>query len=203
MVRGSISSSLETLKGGFQILHHSPAQRDDFESITGSTKYPLYFCATRWVENKLVTDSMIEVWPHLIKIVNFWDSLQKSKQPSCKSYENIHGVRDPLMIAKLNFFSFICGHVEPYLKKFQTDQPMVPFIYMELKSMMKSLISLVKDIDLTKEENLLPNKDMELGFGVREELKKLIREDTVTKKDVRKFWEEAKSVIVQKVYILY
>ena len=86
----------ETLKGGFQILHHSPARREDFESITGSTKYLLYFCATRWVENKLVTDHMVEVWPHLIKIVNFWDSLQKSKQPSCKSYENIcDGVRDP------------------------------------------------------------------------------------------------------------
>ena len=94
----------DTLKDGFQILHHSPARREDFESITGSTKYPLYFCATRWVENKLVTDRMVEVWPHLIKIVNFWDSLQKSKQPSCKSYENIRdGVRYPLMIAKLNF----------------------------------------------------------------------------------------------------
>ena len=58
----------------------------------------------------------------------------------------------------------------------------------------------LKGVDMTKEENLLPNKDMELGFGVREVLKKLIREDTVTKKDVRKFWEEAKSVIVSIIY---
>ena len=38
---------------------------------------------------------------------------------------------------------------------------------------------------------------------MREELKKLIREDTVAKKDVRKFWEEAKSVIVSIIYKLF
>ena len=51
----------ETLKGGFQLLHNSPARREDYESVSGSTKYPLYYCATRWVENKLVGERMIEV----------------------------------------------------------------------------------------------------------------------------------------------
>ena len=34
------------LKGSFQILHDTPARREDCEIVTGSNKYPLFFCAT-------------------------------------------------------------------------------------------------------------------------------------------------------------
>ena len=35
------------LKGSFKILHDTPARREDYETVTGSSKYPLFFCATR------------------------------------------------------------------------------------------------------------------------------------------------------------
>ena len=35
------------LKGSFQILHDTPTRREDYEKVTGSSKYPLFFCATR------------------------------------------------------------------------------------------------------------------------------------------------------------
>ena len=35
------------LRGAFYILHDSPARREDYESVTGCSKYPLNFCATR------------------------------------------------------------------------------------------------------------------------------------------------------------
>lgn len=35
------------LKGAFQLLKDSPARREDYVSITGSTIFPLQFCATR------------------------------------------------------------------------------------------------------------------------------------------------------------
>ena len=57
----------ETLKGGFQRLPNSPARCKDYESVSGSTKYRLYYCAIRWVENKLVAKRMFEVWPNLMK----------------------------------------------------------------------------------------------------------------------------------------
>ena len=79
----------ETLKSGFQLLNNSPARCEDYESVSGSTKYPLYYCATRCVENKLVGKRMIDVWPNLIKSINFWTSLPKSKYPICKSCENV------------------------------------------------------------------------------------------------------------------
>ena len=37
----------QTLNGIWQILHESPARREDFESVTGASKYPLFFCSAR------------------------------------------------------------------------------------------------------------------------------------------------------------
>ena len=80
------------------------------------------------------------------------------------------------------FFSFVCGLVELYLNVFQGDRPMVPLIYSEVKSVIKSLLSLIvkpiiekfstatglKNINLSSEENLLQlKKDVEMGFGMK------------------------------------
>ena len=35
------------LKDSFQILHDTPAKREDYEPVTGSNEYPLFFCATQ------------------------------------------------------------------------------------------------------------------------------------------------------------
>ena len=77
----------ETLKYGFQFLHNFPARREDYECVSGSAKYPFYYCATRWVENKLVAERMIEVWPNLIKSINFWTSLLNQSNLHVKATE--------------------------------------------------------------------------------------------------------------------
>ena len=33
------------LKSSFQILRDTPARREDYEKVTGSNQYPLFFCA--------------------------------------------------------------------------------------------------------------------------------------------------------------
>jgi hypothetical protein len=35
------------LKGAYHLLHNTPARREDYESLTGSSTYPLSFCSTR------------------------------------------------------------------------------------------------------------------------------------------------------------
>ena len=70
------------------------------------------------------------------KIISCWEKLQKSKRPSSKSYLTVkESVEDPLVTAKLQFFSFVSSIVEPYLRKYQTDKPMIPFIYFDLKDL--------------------------------------------------------------------
>ena len=39
----------KTLKEAFYLLYDIPARREDFTRLTGGTKFPLFFCATRWV----------------------------------------------------------------------------------------------------------------------------------------------------------
>ena len=97
----------KNLKGSFQLLHNSPACRADYSIVTGFDIFPLYFCATGWVEDKKVADRLLKLWGNLTKIIN-WQSLPKSKRPSCKSYEHVkagtNGVLTPL---KLSFFIFL------------------------------------------------------------------------------------------------
>ena len=78
----------------------------------------------RCVENKKV-----KVWDNVKKMVAFWEGFPKSKGPSLKSYLAVKdSVGDPFFIAKLKFFSFVSNIVQPFLKKYQSDQPMIPFL---------------------------------------------------------------------------
>ena len=137
-VRGAIGSGVETtfwgtketLTGALHLLYDSPARREGFEVVTSSNKYPLFFCARRCVEREVVADRLQDIWTNKQCIIEFWNKLPKYKQPSCKSFDNVKkAVTDPLSEAKISCFSFIFFLAEPYLKKFQTDNPMVSFIY--------------------------------------------------------------------------
>ena len=108
------------LKGVFTLLHDTPVCRDGYFNLTGSSGYPLQFCGTRWVEDKMVAEKLIKLWPNMIKVFDFWNSLCKSKRPFSKSYENTRkGIEEPLTDAKLHFFSFVAGLLQPFLKVFQ------------------------------------------------------------------------------------
>ena len=42
------------------------------------------------------------------------------------------GVKDPLMLPKLACFLSVAKKIEPFLVSFQTDSPLVPFLYGDL-----------------------------------------------------------------------
>ena len=107
------------------------------------------------------------------------------------------------------FLSFVCALVEPYLKVFQDNHPMVPFTYSEVKSVTKSLFLLIvkpsiiekfrtatdsKKINLSSEESLFSLRYVEIEFEIMKELKELIKKDNVSAKYIRKFFEESISV---------
>ena len=63
-----------------------------------------------WIEDVTVADRLIEVWPKSSKSWIFGKNFQKSKQPSNKSYNTLKAaVLDELVIAKLDFFSYLAG----------------------------------------------------------------------------------------------
>ena len=100
-VETTFCSIMETLTVAFHLLHDSPARCENFEMGTSSIKHPLYFCATRWVENKVVADRLLEIWTNMRSIIKFWNKLPKYKQPSCQSFDNVKkAVTDPKAVTK-------------------------------------------------------------------------------------------------------
>ena len=69
VIHGSFKTGIEvtdwnikaTAKGAFQILHDSPVRTADYISLSGSNIFPLFFCATRWVEDKKVAERLLEI----------------------------------------------------------------------------------------------------------------------------------------------
>ena len=57
----SVNHKFINPKSCYQILHDSPASRDDYISITKSTKFSLAFCSMPWLENRPVTYRLLEI----------------------------------------------------------------------------------------------------------------------------------------------
>ena len=118
----------------------------------------------RWLENKTAATRLIDIWENIKKVCAFWESMPKSKRPSLKSYLYIQeSLDDELIIAKLQFFVYVAGIVEPFLTAFQSDKPMIPYFYFYLKSIIKQLLGIVvepKIIDSCKTAKQLNDIDL-------------------------------------------
>ena len=80
-----------------------------------------------------VAERLLEIWENIGKLVKYWEKLPKSKRPSSTSYINVKlAVHDVLTPTKLKFFCFISGILQPFLLKYQTDKPMVPYLYSDI-----------------------------------------------------------------------
>ena len=93
---------------------------------------------------------------------------------------------DPLGKAKLASFVYVALPIENFLKRFQSDEPLIPYLSEDLIKMMRTLMnrivkpdimkSLLDDtvkllkIDLSNRDNLRHLKDMDLGFITSREL---------------------------------
>ena len=190
----------EILKSVGQIFHDSPAQRDHYISVTGLTSFPHNFHATRWIESKGVAERAKSLWEHVVKIVIFWKKLPNLKQPKRGSYNIVKdAVDDPLTVAKLEFFIYVAGLLEPYLKSYQPDQPKVLFIYFDLKKLVTCLLKLsvkaevidncktfdLVNIDLDKKSNFREPNNITLGFPSEKTLKDLKKDDVIEDSDAK------------------
>ena len=94
--------------------------------------------------------------------------------------------------AKLKFFSFVAGVLHPILVKYQSDKPMVPYMYQDLLKLLRKLMQLIVKpdiaancssaidltcIDLDDKNVIMKPKDMNIGFGTRNIIIELKRKD--------------------------
>ena len=76
----------KVLRALHQVLHDSPAGRNYYVDVTGSSQFPPPFCGTWWIEDEQVAVRAIETQGDICQLCTFWQSLPKSKPLLSQSY---------------------------------------------------------------------------------------------------------------------
>ena len=99
--------------------------------------------------------------------------------------------------------------MESFLKTYQTDNPMIPYLYFDLKAIVKQLLELIvesnvidacrsgrelKEINLEDKKNLLSLEKRNAGFAVEHLLKKMKKSDVITISQINDFRREAQKL---------
>ena len=147
----------------------------------------LRFCSHRWVGN-VVAKKALSIWPKMIKVLDFWKGLPKSKQPGRgrpgenKSYEFL--LCKKFYPVKLRFFAETAKKLNNFLVTFQTSFPMMPFIVDSVENLVRSFVERFILPDVSKKANTThklsqpdmtdPNIQMrsyEVGFSIDHDLR--------------------------------
>ena len=147
--------------------------------------------------------------------MEFWGKFVKSKQPSSESYDVLkEAVIDKLLIAKLGIVSCVASFFKPFLTAYQADKPIVPFLCNDLFKLIKHVMSVIVkpdvinqcktapkllEIDLSKMENLLSAKNMNIGFVASTHVEKLIKKDVASKAMITDFKKSVKVFVTATV----
>jgi len=174
----SVNAYLRAMFGTFK---DSPARRADFCAITGKKTFPLKFCQVRWVENVTVAQRALELLPDICRYVS-----KTKKLPGTVTCENLKALcSDKLASAKISFFASVASVCEPFLKQYQTTEPMAPFMYDDMEHLLRQLMkrfvkkSLLKEadsvsklvkIDPSCKDNWCSYKDVDVGVAATKAL---------------------------------
>ncbi|KAL2098417.1 hypothetical protein ACEWY4_007624 [Coilia grayii] len=174
------------LRAMHTLFHNVPARREDFITVTKSSVFPLSFCVFhRWVENLPVVERALAVWPSLLLYLEAVKTKSLSN-PGTASYDTVAAaMKDPLILAKLEFYAALARTFTSFLKKYQTDEPVLPFFPKDLAELMMSLLrrfikrevlhnitalQLTK-LDVTDKTIWLSPQDISIGLGAESVLK--------------------------------
>ncbi|GBL72501.1 hypothetical protein AVEN_115411-1 [Araneus ventricosus] len=165
----------------YYVFKNSPARRALYTLYTNSKEFPEKFCAIRWLENSQVAERCLNILQH-IKV--FIEQVEKDKNaPTSKSYVTIKEYNsDPLLQAKMAFFQSIANEFESFLTEYQTDVPLIPFLF-DLTNLVSRLLKRFVLRDALKEGNILnvdfenvasflPSKKIDVGISALCHIKK-------------------------------
>lgn len=115
-----------------------------------------------------------------------------------------YAVKDKMFLPKVSFFGFLADEMEPFLTKFQTNAPMVPFLHSELTTLVENLANRVVkpevlqtsaiSVDYSRSENLISAAVIDLGFATKTALKN--NPKSPSGKDVLVFRRDCRDAIV-------
>ena len=126
----------------FKFLHNSLTRRAEYLRVSSSGLYPEKFCAARWVENERVANRAIEIYGGIVELIKLFATKTPSKQPKDNaSYNNLKGhYNNPFIVVYLYLFWDVAAHLNGFLIKFQTDDPIVPFLSEKMGGILRWLM---------------------------------------------------------------
>ena len=97
------------------LFQDSPARREDYTKVTGSSLFALKFYKHRWLENVLVADRTQSMWDIVVKYIQS-AMAGKVPQPQNKSFQTVQEfVADPFTTSKVAFFLSVAKQGTPFL----------------------------------------------------------------------------------------
>lgn len=159
----------------------------------------------------------LELWPNIKEYI---DAVQTKKipEPKNRSFKILQECAvDPLFEAKVNAFISVAKVVDPFLKKFQSDAPILPFLCTELKTMVTTLLqrfvtqttldkantmAKLAALDVTDKTLLLPAKKVDVGFVAKGLLRKKLADKKTSELQVMAFQTQTRDflqALVEKV----
>lgn len=196
------------LTSAYYLFKHMPARREDFISVTGSSTFPSKYCGHRWVENQSVLIKLKECLPFLKMYIKAVKD-KKITDPASKPYHAVKTfLEDPLCEMKLAFAITLCKPVEKFLTVYQTDRPMVPFLYNDLNNLLLNMTKRIAKIDNAKDmtEINLENKDILLELSkvnIGTEAAELLKKSkAVSPRMMLEFWSCCRDAILATIFKL-
>ena len=177
----------DMLSSAYYLFKGSPARRAEFTLITGSTTFPMKFCKTRWVENVPVDKKFLLLFDQVKKFMDKATHTRKART-ALQSWQRLEaGFKDPFMKARIHFFIALSSEVEPFLRRYQTASPYLPFLYDDLSVIVENLLKRyvqpsklenlttkqLAEFDLDVKDNLLTANKVKVGLAVKRELNNL------------------------------
>ncbi|XP_063229695.1 uncharacterized protein LOC134534921 [Bacillus rossius redtenbacheri] len=196
----------------YWLFKDSPARREDYLNLSVNKKLPSKFCKHRWLENVPAAERALEIWDDLKKYVGEVDKGHLTKI-KCKSYLIVkEACQDVLMPAKLNIFLSVVKLLQPFLTKYQSDKPLLPFLAEDLRNMIVSCLQSfnimrneyisklsspyqVSLFDFKDRKCLLSSCKVNLGFIADRLVKELVHKREVSEKEVLELRHETQNII--------
>ena len=156
----------------------------------------------------MANQRLISIWPSMVRIVNHWESLPKSKHPSCKSYEFVvNAVKNELSFARLQFFSYLASMFKLFLKLPHMNGDILELIKsiprMFIKSEAIVACSNHTKVDLHNKEIRVKSSQIDIGFAADKSLSNSRKKNIVSLRDVKEFKMQSIKVLISAVEKLF
>lgn len=124
---------LAFFRAAYYLFKDSPSCRGTFIAVTQSATFPMKFCSVRWLEISKVVKRALDLYEKLKKFVDHVNTNKMKNISSSASFITLSSaLEDKLLRPKIAFFQSVAEDLQPFLRAFQTDCPMAPFLYSDL-----------------------------------------------------------------------